>query len=120
MSDTIHEQIFKNLKENISIDTKQVIADGLVLDNKNEIVRSSKELVKSIARGDFDRLTAHKPDKSTVLAIYQNFPIALTEIDPVDFEGDDPLIIDELLQTAVNYIIEDLKNDKIPKLTIKK
>lgn len=106
------------IEHHLNVDVKTMLANGDIFDNSKEIKKVSKILVERIHKGFIPAIKSINPTKQTVLDIYNLFPIALTTLNPADFEGVDALSVEELIDIASLYIFEEIKENRISGLSL--
>lgn len=78
-----------------------------------ELDKITHNLLNDFKSGKIKHISCNQISDEDVDYILGLFPISLHELDPIDFEGDDPLSIDELFETASYYIFSDIKSHKL-------
>ncbi len=114
-SDEISKSIQESLNNNININVCQILDDGIAYDNSDSIIEGIVALIKDI---DNDKVLLLSRDgntnkEETIENLFHCFVLALVEIDPIDFEGNDPLDVRMLMETTADYIFDGIKQKQI-------
>lgn len=89
------------------------------LDNRENLKIALSKLYDEIKLKKIKHLDINiemKKDES-IDELIEEFPIGLVDLSPSDFEGSEPLIIDEMVTTGLGYILESAKKRTIKSLT---
>lgn len=83
-------------------------------DNTDNIKKSCSELLKSIQDGKIPHIEYLGTNvDDTLNDMVDSFPIGLVKLSPIDFEGEDPLDIDELINTGLLFLFEYIQKREI-------
>lgn len=116
---TKDKKIIKAIKDiilkNININENKILDDGIAFSNYKQVQETSLEIVTFIKNEKISNLMINEDyeKNKTVENITSIFVLALIDVDPVDFEGDEPLVISELIDTTSFYILESIKKQEI-------
>lgn len=119
MSNPIVIEIKKFFIEHINIDIKSIVDNGVVVNNKPYLEELVFFFLKAVHNGKIRGLETNKPSQKTVEEIINLMPMAIVELDPVDFEGDDALTIEELSETTAIYLYENISLNQIKGIFLK-
>lgn len=108
--DDAKNNIYLSLNRHININVTQILNDGVVIDNSGNIIRAIKLFISDIENNNIDmiELSENTDIEKTIENIFHCFVIALVEVDPVDFEGNDPLDVSILMETTSGYICDSI------------
>lgn len=119
MSNPIEIEIKHFFIEHINIDIKNIVENGVIINNKPFLEELVVLFLKTVHNGKILGLETNKPSQKTVEEIINLMPMALVELDPVDFEGDDALTIEELSETTAIYLYENISLNQIKGISLK-
>ncbi len=83
------------------------------LDCRKQINTSVTILLKEIQEGNIKHFSYDGTANKTQEQIVVQFPYGLFDLHKMDFEGKEPLSIDDMLQTASFYIFEAIKRNEV-------
>jgi len=112
----IEEMVFSALYKNWSITKKSILESESDIDSKDEIIKIVKFFLLCVKNNEIKHLEFSGDINETIKYVVELFPIGLHELDPVDFEGDEPNSIEEMIETTSYFILQDVKLNKIPNL----
>ena len=112
----IEEQISVSLLSGYDINESDILNVDNALDPKDKLKKCVESFLNDIENKKIEHINIESRSNETVIYILELFTIAMHELNPIDFEGNEPLNIEEMLKTTAFYIFMDLKSHRIPNL----
>lgn len=118
-SDRIVLKISEILKNEIKIDIGSVLDKGESYDNLSNLECAVSVLLDQIESNSVSNIEINEDynRKVTVQEISGLFVIGLINIEPSDYEGDDPLVVEEMIETSSLYIFNQIQKQEIKGLS---
>lgn len=103
------------IKKEVNIDVKKVLSSGEGYNNTPQIKRATLLLIDSIKKDLIPNIEINEDyNENNVLNELTNlFVIGLIDVSPLDFEGDEPLDVNELIETSSLYIYNHIQKQSI-------
>ncbi len=114
-SNKIVSKINEILKNEIKIDIESVLDKGESYDNLSKLENAVSILLDQIERNSVDNIEINEEynRKTVVQDISGLFVIGLINIEPSDYEGDEPLVVEEMIETSSLYIFNQIQKQEI-------
>lgn len=111
---SIQNQIKDSLIKSYKITEKDILNSEYNINNSEMVLNSSKILLDEIKSNKIKYLVIETNiiEEDVINKIFNNFVIGLIDLEPSDYEGDEPLSIETMLNTTSLYIMEEIKKGK--------
>lgn len=117
----LEKELSDLFKTFVKVDIDKLLETGESIDNKNNVLRVIHEFLVLHILNDSVLIVDENKIKEIRKDIFNKcIPIALSEIEAVDFEGVGALTVDELVKIAIDNIISDILQLNIEGVKIKK
>lgn len=114
-SKQILNSIYVSLNNHIDINVEKILEDGVAFDNSTAITSGIEAFLHDIDCNKIDFISHDSTIDSSLAVdnILHCFVLALVEVDPVDFEGNDPLDVKMLMETTAEYIFDSIQSNQV-------
>lgn len=118
-SDRIVSKINEILKNEIKIDTADILDKGERYDNLSNLESAVSVLLDHIERDSVDHIETNEDynRKTVIQEVSGLFVLGLVNIEPSDYEGDEPLVVEEMIETSSLYIFNQIQKQEIKGLS---
>jgi hypothetical protein len=111
----IISQIQAIFDKEISIDVENILETGESYNNIEQIRSAVKVFLSAVKANKISNIEVNEEFKvdSTVSEISELFVLGLIEVEPSDFEGDEPLSVNEMIETSSTYVFNQIQKQEI-------
>tara|TARA_Y100001960_G_C14784249_1_gene890394 strand:+ start:17024 stop:17398 length:375 start_codon:yes stop_codon:yes gene_type:complete len=111
----IISQIQSIFDKEISIDVENILETGESYNNIEQIRSAVKIFLSAVKANKISNIEVNEEFKvdTTVSEISELFVLGLVEVEPSDFEGDDPLSVNEMIETSSTYVFNQIQKQEI-------
>ena len=118
-TEKIINQIQAIFDKEISIQVDSILESGQSYNNIEQIRFAVKVFLSSVKENRFSNIEINEDfkEETTVSEISELFVIGLIEVEPSDFEGDEPLSVKEMIETSSTYVFNQIKKQEVTGLS---
>tara|TARA_Y100000588_G_scaffold210270_1_gene224252 strand:+ start:82863 stop:83237 length:375 start_codon:yes stop_codon:yes gene_type:complete len=111
----IISQIQSIFDKEISIDVENILETGESYNNMEQIRSAVRIFLSAVKANKISNIEVNEEFKvdATVSEISELFVLGLIEVEPSDFEGDDPLSVNEMIETSSTYVFNQIQKQEI-------
>lgn len=114
-TEKIINQIQAIFDKEISIDVENILETGDSYNNIEQIRSAVTVFLSAVKANKISNIEINEEFKVdvTVSEISELFVLGLVEIEPSDFEGDEPLSVNEMIETSSTYVFNQIQKQEI-------
>lgn len=111
----IISQIQAIFDKEISINVENILETGESYNNIEQIRSAVTVFLSSVKANKISNIEVNEEFKvdSAVSEISELFVLGLIEVEPSDFEGDEPLSVKEMIETSSTYVFNQIQKQEI-------
>lgn len=111
----IISQIQAIFDKEISINVENILETGESYNNIEQIRSAVTIFLSAVKANKISNIEVNEEFKvdSVVSEISELFVLGLIEVEPSDFEGDEPLSVNEMIETSSTYVFNQIQKQEI-------
>jgi hypothetical protein len=117
----MRNKLIKILLKEIKITNEVVLNSASEIDASSELKEAVRKIILLIKNKKIKEVEYINKEPTEVVINYvvDIFPLSLWSLSAVDFDGYEPITIEELIKTGIDYFLIELKEGSVPNLKLK-